>query len=205
MRSWSRLLVVAFDVASTALVALACGDDGKSVAPTYPSQGDSGTGSSTSSTSSGGSSGSVTKPDSGADGGFACAALPAQIDARSVKSVATPTGGTVMDGTYEMTSALYPDDMADGGVIGHKAATLVFSGNKVAWYFDNEFVGQTNDPRCCIGTWSLQNSTNLIFDVKCMAAEGTGSYPNGFDVTNEAGMPQFRLYIGLGVETFTKR
>ena len=147
------------------------------------------------------------KPDSGGsgDGGFACAALPAQIEVRSVQSVANATGGTVMDGTYEMTSAAYPDDMADGGVIGHKAATLVFSGNKVAWNFDNEFAGQTNDPRCCVGTWSIENSTIIRFDVKCMAAEGTGSYPSGYDVTNEAGMPQFRLYLGLGVETFTKR
>lgn len=203
-----RPILATVFLASGALVTFACSDDAQPVAPTYPTQGDGGSASSTSASSSGGSSGTDTKPDSGSpgagDGGLACAPLVPQVDVRSVKTEPDPVGGTIMDGTYELTSATAPDDNADGGVVGKKSATLVFSGNKVAWNFDSEMVGQTGE-RCCVGTWSIVNGVYIKMDVECFSAEGSGSYTSGYDVTNEAGTPQLRLYIGLGGETFTRK
>lgn len=202
------MLMAAVTLWSSALVAVACSDDGETRPTTFPTQGGS-------STSSGGSSGSTSSSSGSSSGGtvdsgasssggssiIACAPIKNDVEIRTIAAARTETGGTIPDGTYHLTEARQLTAGGDGGTTGKKkGATLVFSGTKVAWQYNTNTIG---DPinQCCIGSYSVVGA-DMELAVQCTGGGATGFEPSYSVVTS--GTPQILWQLGASNDTYTK-
>ena len=114
-----------------------------------------------------------------------------------------PAGGTIVDGTYFLTSGVrYPQgDAGCGGAPAQNQCTLVVAGGEIA-------LVQTNDPSWYVGPYSV-SGTSLTFVNNC----GNGGFPNatiGYTATR-TGLTLFipcggcTPQVGMNVASFTKQ